>query len=164
MLNEVYLVRMNSFLLHLYLHTFYIRLSTILLLSLKYRIDLKYTVLFVVSKYCHSQACENLPRGPTQHKRLKGIKELHLARRGVNRARSNVLLKANLCSSNLGLDNRKTVKVSSMRFQREPDPSIVVEHRGISSKCSGIAMNKIEQGLSRLQLSYRWRLLRRKDV
>lgn len=109
MLNEVYLVRMHSFLLHFYLHIVYIRLSTILLLSLKYRIDVKYTVLFVVSKYCHT--CENFPRGSTQHKHLKGIKELHLARRGVNRARSNVLLKANLCSSKLGLKNedRKSI-------------------------------------------------------
>lgn len=102
---------MHSFLLHLYLHTFYIRLSTILLLSLKYRIDFKYTVLFVVSKYCHSQVCENFPEGPIQYKHLKGIKEFHLARRGVNRARSNVLLKANLCSCKLGLDNedRKSI-------------------------------------------------------
>lgn len=102
---------MYSFLLHLYLHTFYVRSSTILLLSLKYRIDFQYTVLFVVSKYCHSQACECFPRGPTQRKHLKGIEEPHLARRGVNRARSNVLLKANLCSSDLGLDNedRKSI-------------------------------------------------------
>lgn len=104
-------MRMHSFLLHSYLHTSYIRLSTLLLLSLKYWIVLKYTVLFVVSKYCHSQVCENFPRGPTQHKHLKGIKELHFARRGVNRARSNVLLKANLCSSKLCLDNedRKSI-------------------------------------------------------
>lgn len=148
-------MRMHSFLLHSYLHTSYIRLSTLLLLSLKYRIVLKYSILFVVSKYCHSQVCENFPRGPTQHKHLKGIKELHLARRGVNRARSNVLLSYAWTT--------KIVKVSSSWFQREPDP-VLDPPNWISPKYSAIAMNKIEQGLSRLQFSYRWRFLRRKDV
>ena len=92
----------------LYLCTLCVRLFTTSLISFERPTNFKYVVFLVVSKYCYGRACENFPRkaDPT-HKHLQGIKKKqHFERRDVNRARPNVLLKANLCSSNSGLANK----------------------------------------------------------